>query len=289
MLDKLADELKAAREKSGITLQQMAAKTRIDLKFLEAIDSGNFSFLPDLYVKAFIKQYAKVIGLDENETINRYELALDGKLFDKEEVLQKEDEIEKENEIEKPLEETVAPAPKQTFTDVSAQSSTQISEEKKRTGSIIITTIIGFAVIAVVVYFVFFNRGSEIIVEEKPFEEVLEQTNQRYIEDSTPEPETVAIVEDSLELQITNITSTDSAWVLIIYDESLKEDFLLFPNSGKTIKAKESFKLTLGNSGVISLSLDNQPMEFEGRRGSVRHFKLDRNGIERLFSPPTLQ
>ncbi|MCK7516561.1 MAG: helix-turn-helix domain-containing protein [Ignavibacteriales bacterium] len=51
----------------------MAAKTRIDFKFLEAIDNGNFSFLPDLYVKAFIKQYAKAVDLDEQETIKKYE------------------------------------------------------------------------------------------------------------------------------------------------------------------------------------------------------------------------
>ena len=48
MLDKYAEELREAREKKGITLQQMAAKTRIDIKFLEAIDNGNFSFLPEL-------------------------------------------------------------------------------------------------------------------------------------------------------------------------------------------------------------------------------------------------
>ena len=66
MLDKFADELRQQRENSGLTLQQMATKTRIDLKFLEAIDQGNFSFLPDLYVKAFVKQYSQTIGLDEN-------------------------------------------------------------------------------------------------------------------------------------------------------------------------------------------------------------------------------
>ena len=72
MLDKFADELRQQRESAGLTLQQMATKTRIDLKFLEAIDQGNFSFLPDLYVKAFVKQYAKTIGLDENLTIKKF-------------------------------------------------------------------------------------------------------------------------------------------------------------------------------------------------------------------------
>jgi len=85
MLDRFAEQLKKARLKKGISLQQMAAKTRIDLKFLEAIDNGNFSFLPDLYVKAFIKQYAKAIDLDEQETIKKYEDVLAGKTIEDDE------------------------------------------------------------------------------------------------------------------------------------------------------------------------------------------------------------
>ncbi len=68
MLDRFAEQLRKARLKKGASLQQMAAKTRIDIKFLEAMDNGNFGFLPDLYIKAFIKQYAKAVDLDEQET-----------------------------------------------------------------------------------------------------------------------------------------------------------------------------------------------------------------------------
>ncbi len=63
MLKKFTEELKEQRERAGITLQNVAAKTRIDIKFLEALEDGNFNFLPDIYVKAFIKQYAKFVGL----------------------------------------------------------------------------------------------------------------------------------------------------------------------------------------------------------------------------------
>ena len=85
MFDKFAEYLRKARLKKGITLQQIAAKTRIDIKFLEAIDSGNLGFLPDMYVKAFIKQFAKAVDLDELETIKKYEDALAGKYVDEEE------------------------------------------------------------------------------------------------------------------------------------------------------------------------------------------------------------
>jgi len=55
MYDKLSQELKNARTRSGISLQQLASKTRIDLRFIESMEDGNFSFLPDLYVKSFLK------------------------------------------------------------------------------------------------------------------------------------------------------------------------------------------------------------------------------------------
>ncbi|MFI5238055.1 MAG: helix-turn-helix domain-containing protein, partial [Ignavibacteriales bacterium] len=85
MFDKFADKLRNARLKKGISLQQMSAKTRIDIKFLEAIDNGNLGFLPELYVKAFLKQYAKAVGLNEEETVRDYEDAKEGRLTEADE------------------------------------------------------------------------------------------------------------------------------------------------------------------------------------------------------------
>ena len=78
MLNKFAQELKESREKADITLQNLSARSRLDIKFLQSIEKGDFSFLPELYVKAFIKDYAKFIGLDVNETIKKYEAAKKG-------------------------------------------------------------------------------------------------------------------------------------------------------------------------------------------------------------------
>ena len=53
--------------------------------------------------------------------------------------------------------------------------------------------------------------------------------------------------------------------------------------------AADNLKFTFGNSGVVRLSLNNSLLNFEGRKRSVRHFKVDSSGIERLFSPPILK
>ena len=66
---------------SSISLQQLATKTRIDIKFLEYIEDGNFSFLPELYVRAFLKEYIKFVGLDEKLIFKKYEAYKLGKEY----------------------------------------------------------------------------------------------------------------------------------------------------------------------------------------------------------------
>ena len=73
MLDKLAEELKEARKKTGLSLLQISAKSKIDLKFLESMEKGNFSFLPEIYVKAFIKDFANIIDLDPALMLKKYD------------------------------------------------------------------------------------------------------------------------------------------------------------------------------------------------------------------------
>jgi hypothetical protein len=76
---------------------------------------------------------------------------------------------------------------------------------------------------------------------------------------------------------------------MVIYDDKMKEDFLLYPKRAKVVRTLDHFQLTFGNSGVMSLKLNDKNLNFEGRRGSVRHFKVSRDTIERLTSPPILK
>ena len=78
MFEELANELKAAREKNSMTLAQVGNKSKIDIKFLDAMEQGDFAFLPDLYVRAFVKNFARTVGLDENKIYKKFEAAKQG-------------------------------------------------------------------------------------------------------------------------------------------------------------------------------------------------------------------
>ncbi|MFB3056027.1 MAG: helix-turn-helix domain-containing protein [Ignavibacteriaceae bacterium] len=291
MLKKFTEELKLQREKAGITLQNVAAKTRIDIKFLEALEEGNFNFLPDIYVKAFIKQYAKVVELDEEETIQKYILAKEGKEEAFENVTRENTgEIKNGTDEQKIKSDIDSNKRAKIFTDDSASKKSNEEDKKKQKQLIIGGSVIGVVLFLLLVFFLFINGSDDIIVEEKPYEEVLQETPNRYIEEesnqTTEEITTVTIEE--LTLTITNVDSTDSSWVLVIVDDKSTEDFLLPPKISKTIKANNDFKFTLGNSGVVKLILNGEVVDFDGSPGAVRYFKLDINGLERIYKPPQL-
>ena len=65
--------LVALREKGGISLQQIAATTKIRVHYLEVIERGQFAKLPGgIYNTSYIRQYARAIGFPEDALLAVY-------------------------------------------------------------------------------------------------------------------------------------------------------------------------------------------------------------------------
>ncbi|QHE52259.1 RodZ family helix-turn-helix domain-containing protein [Pontibacillus sp. HMF3514] len=57
--------LKEAREAKNMSLDDVQNETKIQTRYLQAIEKGNFSIMPGkFYTRAFIRQYAEAVGLD---------------------------------------------------------------------------------------------------------------------------------------------------------------------------------------------------------------------------------
>ena len=61
--------LKAKRESKRISLRQVASATRIREAVLRAIEEDQYEDLPYLYIKSFLRAYAKFLGLDPTDVI----------------------------------------------------------------------------------------------------------------------------------------------------------------------------------------------------------------------------
>jgi len=61
----ISETLRQARLRSGVDLDRLAAKTKINPRYLQAIEAGEFEKLPGgIFARMFIKQYADAVGLD---------------------------------------------------------------------------------------------------------------------------------------------------------------------------------------------------------------------------------
>ncbi|HLZ48182.1 MAG TPA: helix-turn-helix domain-containing protein [Candidatus Limnocylindria bacterium] len=70
---RLGDALRLQREQMGVTLEQAADDTRIRLKFLQAIESGDYQSLPgNVYTKGFLRNYAEYLNLEPDEMVALY-------------------------------------------------------------------------------------------------------------------------------------------------------------------------------------------------------------------------
>ncbi|HET9019097.1 MAG TPA: helix-turn-helix domain-containing protein [Acetobacteraceae bacterium] len=66
-------ELRAARERLGWSLPELAAHLRIRLPYLEALEEGRIGDLPGVaYAVGFLRTYATVLGLDPDEISRRF-------------------------------------------------------------------------------------------------------------------------------------------------------------------------------------------------------------------------
>jgi hypothetical protein len=71
------EELRRERELRQISLREVADATKINLRFLEALENNDFDTLPGgFFVRGFIKAFARHIGVNEEAMVNAYLMEL---------------------------------------------------------------------------------------------------------------------------------------------------------------------------------------------------------------------
>lgn len=76
-MSELGKRLKEAREEKQLSLDDLQATTKIQKRYLTAIEAGEFSVLPGtFYARAFIRSYAEAVGLDHEALFVEFEREL---------------------------------------------------------------------------------------------------------------------------------------------------------------------------------------------------------------------
>src|SRR2546426_4293227 len=78
-LASFGEELRREREIRGISLKEIADATKISKRFLEAIERNDHRTLPaPVFTRGFIREYARYLGLNADDIVNRYNYAAAG-------------------------------------------------------------------------------------------------------------------------------------------------------------------------------------------------------------------
>lgn len=250
---------KKARESKGISLEKIAAETRISTRFLTAIENEDFHLLPGgIFNRGFVRAYAEKVGLDPVQAIADYERLA---------------------EVREPIEtETVA------------------SVEPTRVERHLYPLAIGILALVIVIFYAVTRDPSSktqspiatppTIVTPPATQPPATQPSQ--VEPpSTPPQTTAAAAEpeaapgDGLTLDIEAHAQT---WVRVITDGKSNPGEILEPGMTRKFTAQTAIRIGVGNAGGLTLKLNSQPMKPLGKSGQIRQVTITPENLKDFIS-----
>jgi hypothetical protein len=118
------------------------------------------------------------------------------------------------------------------------------------------------------------------LVIEKPYKEILNEQKQRYEKPVKKPEQQLHAIEKNINLKIAAI---DTSWFKISIDNDSTNEFILYPDKYKILKAHKTFNLIIGNSGGVKMFLDGKALQLKGGKGIVRHVIIDAKGLRYIY------
>lgn len=271
-------ELQDKRLALGKDIREIAEDTKIRMSFLKAIEEHNFEKLPvEVYTKAYIKEYARYLGVSPDNTLLAYERYLHDK-----------------NQL-KNTNISNLKASNNTDDILDKQQTNKINEQKqvalKSTNAIFNTPLFKLTIVIIIMIFSGYmflsyqarHNGVKEVVEYNPplptatSNEVLNPINETDTKIVNEQPHAVVtkneekVTEDAMQpfKHSLNIIAVEKVWIQIIIDNNEKKDITLNAGQNLTYKANKSFRLLIGNAGGVKIKFDNKILENLGDSGKV--------------------
>jgi cytoskeleton protein RodZ len=291
------EQLRQARESQNISLQEIAASTKISSRALQALESEHFDQLPGgIFNKGFVRAYARYVGLDEEKMLEAYMAAA------------KQDASE--NDL-------------QTI-------SNQVAAQRPRAeSSLNPNALIGLLalVVALGLTAVWFreHRREEREQAHQAIHAPVEQPTQpqpKTVQPSapqpnakqptpvppgtpptpatngaaanpapaanaTPKPATTPVRNQAGAVEV-SVTATQKTWISVRSDGKMIDSLLLDPEKpnlrSRTYKAKDKLRMVVGNAGGIDVTSNGKPVAALGKPGQTAVVTFTAEGIEKRQS-----
>ncbi len=265
-------DFKNIRLSKGLTLDDIARRTRIRIGFLEAIEEANYHLLPEkYYAETFIKVYADTLGIDSAPFLARYRQS---------------------------LEKTGVTTQKAPLHEIKGEPRKHFARPSltKRHYQLIGWTIF-LAVVTSIIVFILYPRETVVDVsapplstvkppdvseQEKPATEVpskgeavenpgASQEKTEVKEQTEPKKETppTGSGEESKKKYTLRIEAQELTWLRIKEDKQAPRQYLLKPGEKLSRQAMDRFEIDIGNAGGVLLSFQGKSLGAPGKSGEV--------------------
>ncbi len=283
----VGSELRQARENKKISLQTVSERTRIPVKYLEALDEDQFSVFPSqTHAKGFVRAYAKVVGLDAADLMAQFKSQV-------EPVLAKITPPNPESEISSGLslpffKKKPQPIRRERISDDAFDPDMEVenpdlpARRAPTSGAPDASRVrpgLGRGARAGIARFVLLLLLAGALIWWGPSIKRLAGAWPRLIPvfaSSKPVPAAILPglpVKDKYQHLI--LKGLDQSWVLVTMDGGqASSEFDLAPGEVKSFRALQSFKVKIGNAGGVDARFNGNPLGVLGATGQVVEISL---------------
>lgn len=229
----IGEKLRNARQEKGYSFEYLEETTKIRAKYLEALENERFDILPgQVYAKAFLRTYAKYLGLDVDEIMAEF----------------------KEENKEEPI-EVSAPEPKP-----------EIKDNSKKWHYVVAAV----AIVALFAFKSLYGVGNQS--EDKSAVPPTSQQQTAQQKSSPPSPKQEAQTETSKPadgVRVVLKVTDNQSWMQVVADGNTVFTGLVNPGEMKDFKAQEKILLHVGNAGAVEVNVNGKDLGRLGKNGQV--------------------
>jgi cytoskeletal protein RodZ len=231
--------LRRQREMREISLRDIAERTKISLRYLEAMEEDRFDALPaPIFAKGFLREYARYVGLSPDEVVNHY------------------------LSVHKP----------QDLEEGGKGEETRSGRERARktrgwTWGLFLL-LAGALLLALVAFFAYWaqKRRDDSSAQPPPPPSVAVPTATAVPAAAAPPPSAAP----SAPLEV-SLDFTENCWVEAVIDNKNRLSELRVQGESLSLEAKQSVVLTLGNAGAVEIHVNGLALDLGKKKGEVLH------------------
>ena len=244
-MGQVGETLRQARKEKGISLKEAEEATKINIKYLKALENEDYQIIPGrVYSLGFLRIYAQYLDLDVRETVSQYKM------------------IAPEKELKMAVGATSRRA-----------SRTVLSEQRRpKYKNFIWVGLVTLLIAIIFSGFVYSRMMPDTNGNSDPEQKAVVNNGNPPITNPSASP--VTGLETGVEVMVA--VKTEHCWLGVTVDGEHAFSGTLAPGENKVFRGQKEVNIIFGNAGAVQVTQNGRDVGSIGLRGKV---------VSRLFGP----